>query len=38
MYVLLFVLYAFMCLQTSSTKVFGTRDHVHMPCIYVSPT
>lgn len=36
--VLLCVLYAVTCIQTSSIKVFGTRDHVPMPCIDVSPT
>jgi len=36
--VLLCVLYTVMCVQTSSIKVFGARDHVPMPCIDVSPT
>jgi len=36
--VLLCILGAIMCVQTSSIKVFGARDHVPMPCIDVSPT
>ena len=36
--VLLFVLCAVICIQTSSVDVFSTRYHVPMPCIDVSPT
>ena len=36
--VLLCVLYAVMYVQTSSIKVFGTRDHVLVPPTDVSPT